>query len=80
LLKIYGIGVASFDYILFEVFHRYDVFNTAPPWDQKILSKLIYNKPLVPTEKIIKDAENRWDKWKRLAIHYIWEDIFWQKR
>jgi 3-methyladenine DNA glycosylase/8-oxoguanine DNA glycosylase len=51
-----------------------------PPWDQKILSRLIYNKALVPAKKILKDAEKRWGKWKRLAIHYIWEDIFWQRK
>jgi 3-methyladenine DNA glycosylase/8-oxoguanine DNA glycosylase len=80
LLKIYGVGPASADYILFEVFHRYDAFDYLPPWDQKILSRLIYNKPLVPAEKILSDAEKRWGKWKRLAIHYIWEDIFWQRK
>jgi 3-methyladenine DNA glycosylase/8-oxoguanine DNA glycosylase len=80
LLKIYGIGPASVDYILFEVFHRYDAFDYLPPWDQKILSRLIYNKPLVPVKKILKDAQNRWGEWKRLAIHYIWEDIFWQRK
>lgn len=80
LLKIYGIGPASVDYLLFEVFHRYDVFDFLPPWDQKILSRLIYKKPLVPAKKILVDAEKRWGKWKRLAIHYIWEDIFWQRK
>jgi 3-methyladenine DNA glycosylase/8-oxoguanine DNA glycosylase len=80
LLKIYGIGPASVDYILFEVFHHYDAFDYLPPWDQKILSRLIYNKPLVPAEKILSDAEKRWGKWKGLAIHYIWEDIFWQRK
>jgi 3-methyladenine DNA glycosylase/8-oxoguanine DNA glycosylase len=80
LLKIYGVGPASVDYLLFEVFRHYDVFDFLPPWDQKILSRLIYNKPLVPTKKILKDAQNRWGKWRRLAIHYIWEDIFWQRK
>jgi len=80
LLKIYGIGPVSVDYLLFEVFRRYDVFDTLPPWDQKILSRIIYNKPLVPAKKILKDTEKRWGKWKKLAIHYIWEDIFWQRK
>ncbi len=80
LLKLYGIGPASVGYLLFEVCHHYDVFEIIPPWEQKILSRLIYNKSLVPTKKILKDIENRWDGWKRLAIHYIWEDIFWKRK
>jgi N-glycosylase/DNA lyase len=80
LLKIYGIGPVSVDNILFEVFRHYDAFDTLPPWDQKILSRLIYKKSLVPAKKILKDAEKRWGKWKRLSIHYIWEDIFWQRK
>jgi len=22
----------------------------------------------------------KWGKWKNLAIHYVWEDIWWQRR
>jgi len=80
MLKIYGIGPVSVDSILFEVFRYYDAFDVLPPWDQKILSRLIYNKPLVSAKKILKDAEKRWGKWKRLAIHYIWEDVFWKRK
>ncbi len=79
-LKIYGVGPASLQYILFEDFYRYDFIETIAPWEQKILSKLLYNKKLVSIEKIIKDADKRWGKWKNLALHYIWEDIFWQRR
>lgn len=79
-LKLYGIGPASADYLLFEDFYHYDAFDTVSPWEQKILSRLIYNKPLVPAKKILLDTEKRWGKWKRLAIHYIWEDIFWQRK
>lgn len=80
LLKIYGIGPASVDYLLFEVFRRFDAFDYLPPWEQKILSRLIYNKTLVPAERILKDAEKRWGRWKKLAIHYIFEDIFWKRK
>lgn len=80
LLKIYGIGPASVDYILFEVFRRYNVFDYLPPWEQKILSRIIYNKPLVLAKKILSDVQKRWGEWKRFAIHYLWEDIFWQRK
>ncbi|MFH1713186.1 MAG: hypothetical protein ABH896_03295 [Candidatus Jacksonbacteria bacterium] len=26
------------------------------------------------------DADKKWGKWKNLALHYIWEDIFWQRK
>jgi len=78
ILKIYGIGPASIEYLLFEDFYRYDAFSCIPPWEQKILSKLLFNKKLVSVEKIFKKAE-KWGKYKKLAIHYIWEDIFWKR-
>ncbi len=78
ILKIYGIGPASVEYLLFEDFYRYDAFSYIPPWEQKILSKLLFNKKLVPVEKIFKRAE-KWGKYKKLAISYIWEDIFWKR-
>lgn len=79
-LKLYGIGKASVEYLLFEDFYHYNALETIPPWEQKILSRILYNKKLVPANKILKDAENRWGKWKKLAIHYIWEDIFWKRK
>lgn len=78
-LHLYGIGPASVEYLLFEDFYRYDDFTTIPPWEQKILSMLIFKKPLVPTGKILKFAK-RYGKYKKLAIHYIWEDIFWKRK
>ena len=78
ILKIYGIGPASVEYLLFEDFYRYDAFSCILPWEQKILSRLLFNKKLVCVEKILKRAE-KWGKYKKLAIHYIWEDIFWKR-
>ena len=79
-LKLYGIGPASVEYLLFEDFYHYDAFDTVPPWEQKIYSKLLYNKKLVSTDKILKDIKKRYGKWSKLAIHYIWEDIFWKRK
>lgn len=78
-LKLYGIGPASVEYLLFEDFYRYDAFSIVPLWEQKILSRLLFKKKLVPVKKILKYAD-RWGKYKKLAIHYIWEDIFWKRR
>ena len=79
-LKLYGIGPASVDYLLFEDFYHYDAFDVVPPWEQKIYSKLLYNKKLVPADKILRDVKKRYGKWSKLAIHYIWEDIFWKRK
>ena len=79
-LKLYGIGPASVQYLLFEDFYHYDAFDTVPPWEQKIYSRLLYNKKLVPVGKILRDVNQRYGQWSRLAIHYIWEDIFWQRQ
>jgi 3-methyladenine DNA glycosylase/8-oxoguanine DNA glycosylase len=35
---------------------------------------------LVPKEVIIKEVSERWSEWRMLAIHYIFEDIFWKRK
>lgn len=52
-LKLYGIGPASVEYLLFEDFYHYDAIETIPPWEQKIMSKLLFNKKLVSANKIL---------------------------
>jgi len=79
MLKLYGIGPASVEYLLFEDFYFLDALETIPPWEQKILSILLFNKKLVPTKKIL-NFFKKYKKYKKLAFHYIWEDIFWQRK
>ncbi len=43
MLKLYGIGPASVEYLLFEHFYFLDGLETIPPWEQKIMSILIFN-------------------------------------
>ena len=82
LLKLYGVGPATVWYLLFDVFHHWDFFNHVSPWEQKIYSKLFFNqdpeKP-VPVEKILKYFE-KFGKYKQLAVHYIWEDLWWKRK
>lgn len=80
LLKLYGIGPASVDILLFESLHCYDAFDHVSPWEQKIYSKLLFNKDLVSEEKILDTAEKKWGKWKMLAAHYLFEDLFWKRK
>jgi 3-methyladenine DNA glycosylase/8-oxoguanine DNA glycosylase len=76
LLDIYGVGPASVQYILFEVFHFYDACEYLPPWEQKIYSKLLFSEEIVDSKKILEQIDLRWGRWKMLAMHYIFEDLF----
>lgn len=83
LLSLYGIGPASVGYIMFDVFHHWDYLKHISPWEQKIYTKIFFNKDyekeLVPVDKMLKYFE-KWGKWKNLAVHYLWEDIWWKRR
>lgn len=79
MLKLYGIGPASVEYLLFEDFYFCGALETIPPWEQKIMSKLIFNEKLVSTKKIL-DFFKKFKGWEKLAFHYIWEDVFWKRK
>lgn len=80
LLKVYGIGPATVEYIIFEVFHRYNISDHIPPWEQKIYSRLLFNKELVDTIIILCALNERYREWKTLAVHYLFEDLFWLRK
>ncbi len=80
MLKVYGIGPASIEYLLFEDFYFLDALETIPLWEQKIMSVLLFNKKLVHTKKILNFFKKKYKGWEKLAFHYIWEDIFWQRK
>ena len=79
MLKLYGIGPHSIDYLLFEYFYFLDALETVPPWQQKITSRLLFNKKLVPTEKILNFFGTKYKGYEKLAYHYLWEDLFWKR-
>jgi len=80
LLEIYGVGPQSVSYLLFEAFHFYDALDHLSPWESKIVSMLLYGNKTTNTKRILKDVEKRWGKWKMLAIHYMFEDLFWRRK
>lgn len=71
MLKLYGIGPASVEYLLFEDFYFCDALETIPLWEQKIMSKLLFNKKLVSTKKIL-EFFKKFKGWEKLAFHYLW--------
>lgn len=82
LLKLYGVGPATVWYLLFDVFHHWDFFNHVSPWEQKIYSKLFFDKDPenpVPVDKLLKHF-NKYGEYKQLAVHYIWEDLWWKRK
>ncbi len=76
--EIYGVGPATTSYLLFESLKHLDAFDHVSPWEQKILSRLMFRRELVPAERILKEARKRWGRWRMLAVHYIFEDLFWR--
>ena len=82
LLKLYGVGPATVWYLLFDVFHHWDFFNHVSPWEQKIYSKLFFDRDPenpVPVKRLLKYLE-KFGKYKQLAVHYIWKDLFWKRK
>jgi 3-methyladenine DNA glycosylase/8-oxoguanine DNA glycosylase len=82
LLDLYGVGPATVWYLLFDVFHHWDFFNHVSPWEQKIYSKVFFDKEPenpVPVVKILEHFE-RFGSYKQLAVHYIWEDLWWKRK
>jgi 3-methyladenine DNA glycosylase/8-oxoguanine DNA glycosylase len=82
LLKLYGVGPATVWYLLFDVFHHWDFFNHISPWEQKIYSKLFFDQDPenpVPVERLLAHFE-RYGQFKQLAVHYLWEDLWWKRK
>lgn len=83
LISLYGIGPASVGYIMFDALHHWDYLKSISPWEQKIYTHIFFDKDhekeLIPVVKMLKRFE-RWGKWKTLAVHYVWEDIWWKRR
>jgi len=81
LMKLYGVGPATAQNILGGYLRRYDVFDLkGKQWEQKILSRVMFRKELVPAEEITDEFEKRYGKWKGLAFHYIFTEVFWRHK
>ena len=82
LLRLYGIGPASVGYILGDVFHQWDEMNHISPWEQKIYSKLFFDvdpEAAVPVAQLLSLFKERFLGYRMLAVHYVWEDLFWRR-
>jgi len=79
LSAIYGVGPASVGYIMFEWFKLPNEFSHVSPWELKILSKLLFDRMDVPPAELIEFAHERWDPYTMVAVHAIFESIFWRR-
>ena len=80
LLSIYGVGPQSVWYLLFEYFHFYDALDHISPWEGKILSMLLFGNKLNPPEETVDFLNAEYGPWRALAVHYLLEDVFWQRK
>lgn len=79
LISLYGVGPATVWYLLFDVFHRWEVFDHISPWEQKLYSHLFLNKESATVEELLKYI-NQFGKYKHLAVHYLWEEVWWRRK
>lgn len=79
LLSLYGVGPQTLGYIMIDALHHWDYIRNISPWEQKIYSRIFFDKELVPVDKMLKHF-GKWGKWKGLAVHYVWENIWWKRR
>lgn len=78
LLKIYGVGPASVDYIMSDVYHR-SILITIPPWEAKIYSRLLGLKTTDP-KKIMDFLDKSYGKYKSSVIGHLFMDISWKHK
>ncbi len=78
LMKIYGVGPASVDYIMKDVYHR-SVLNTIPPWEAKIYSRLLGLKTVDPKE-IMDFLNKRYGEDKSAVISHLFMDVSWRHK
>lgn len=80
LLKLYGIGPASLDILTIEGLRKYPPVRTIQPWEQKIYSRLLFDKKMAPVDKILKELQKRYGKWLVFASHILFTDLFWRHK
>lgn len=80
LVKLYGVGPETVRILLFEALHHCDTFDHIAPWQQKICTRLFYHQTDISADKIRADIQKQYGKYSMLAVHYIWEDIFWKRK
>lgn len=79
LLGLYGVGPATLDILIWEVLRKPQL-KAIQPWEQKIYSRLLFNKKLVLIDKILKELKRRYGKWFVSASHLLFTNLFWRHK
>ena len=80
-MKLYGVGPATAQIVLGGYLRKYDTFDLKGKfWEQKILSRIMFSKKLVPADEITDEFNKRYGKWRGLAFHYIFTALFWRRK
>ena len=83
LLRLYGVGPASVEYLLSDVFHHLDEMVHISPWEQKIYSRLFFDRDPedpAPVAELLAYFDEQFSPYQMLAVHYFWEDLFWRRK
>lgn len=80
LLAIYGVGPETARILMTEVFHRRGAFGHISPWQQKLYPRLLFRRKLASADSILDFLTDRFGEHRELALHYLWEDLFWRHR
>lgn len=79
LRAIYGVGPATTGYLMFDIFKCLDEFTYLPPWEAKILGKLLFDDQEADPAQTIKWCHERWAPYTMLAVHAVFEAVFWHR-
>ena len=81
LMRLPGVGPATAQILLGGSLRRYDTFDLRGRlWEQKILSRVMFDKEMTPIEEIVDTFSERYGRWRGLSLHYILTDLFWRHR
>ncbi|WP_156959712.1 hypothetical protein [Nocardia sp. BMG51109] len=79
LKEIYGVGPASAGYISFEWLKCLDQFDHVSPWEHKILTKVLFDSQEATPPELIRFCQKRWSPFTMLAVHAVFESLFWRR-
>lgn len=76
---LYGVGPATANYVGFEWFKELDRLTHVSPWERQILAHLIFDQDDCDADELIAECQRRWAPLTMLAVHAVFESIFWRR-